>query len=106
MELPQQVLRVYGVVEHFLIECIPVRNLGAIRHTHHQNRQAGFAEKHLIQIFFVWLNIPLCGHFPAAVPEFVPIDEEIFVFGLLPFLQQILKLRRENRCVVQNKIQL
>ena len=87
MELLQQILRVYGVVEHFLIECIPVRNLGAVRHTHHQNRQARLAEEHFIQIFFSRLNIPLCGHFPAAVPELIPVDEEIFIFGRLSFLQ-------------------
>lgn len=69
MELPQQVLRVYGVVEHFLIECIPVRNLGAIRHTHHQNRQAGFAGKTSYPDIFCLAEYTPLRSFPRSRPR-------------------------------------
>ena len=77
---------------HFLIKGIPVRHLFSIRKFHHQDRQPGFAEKHLLQAAFLRLDIAFLRHGSMPFPEAVPVDEKIAVRRSLPFFHKILKL--------------
>ena len=54
---------------HFLIKGIPVRHLFSIRKFHHQDRQPGFAEKHLLQAAFLRLDIAFLRHGSMPFPE-------------------------------------
>ena len=92
----------YGraLVGYFLIEGVPVGDILAVGHAHHQDGQAGLAEEHLFEVFFVRLDVSLVGHGAVAFPEGVPVDEKVLVLGLLTVFEQILELRAEHRGMV------
>ena len=53
-----------------------------------QDRQPGFAEKHLLQAAFLRLDIAFLRHGSMPFPEAVPVDEKIAVRRSLPFFHK------------------
>ena len=100
-----QLAGVHLAVAHLLIEGVPVGHLAAVRHAHHQDGQAGLAEEHILDFFLVRLDVALFGHLAVAFQEPVPVDEEVLVAGVLAVFQQILKLGRQHRGVVQDQVE-
>ena len=76
----------------FLIEGIPVRYIFPIRETYHQNRKTRFAEEHMLDQLLIRLDVAFLCHGSLTVPEFVPVNEEITIFGIVTIFQNILKL--------------
>ena len=93
-------------IAHLLIERVPVGDLAAVRQADHQQRQAGLAQKHVLHGGRVGLDIALRRHPPVALPEGVPVDEEIAVGGGVPAAQDVLELRGEHGQVVEHEVEL
>ena len=102
--LSDQRERIDLVVDDFLIEGVPVRNVSAVRKTDHQDRQACLAEKHVFDVLFIRLNVAAFTHFAAALPELVPVDEEVAVFGCFTVFDDVLELVGQNGDVVEDEV--
>ena len=100
-----QVLGVYPVVFHLLVEGIPVGNIPAVRETYHQNWQTGLPEEHILCKLRVRPDIALGGHGPVAFPESVPVNKEIPVGGTVSVFQNVLKFPGQYGGVIQDEIQ-
>ena len=102
----QEILGIQRGIADLLVEGVPVGHVLPVRHPDHEDRQAGLAEEHVFDLFRIRPDISLFGHGAGALPEFVPVNKEIRVPGSSPVLQDVLKLGRKNRGVVQDKVQL
>jgi len=101
-----EVLGVHAWVAHLLVEGVPVGLLRAIGHADHEDRQAGLAEEHVLDEVLIGLDVALRGHLAVAVPERVPVDEEVRVLRGLPVAQDVLELRGEHGGVVEDEVEL
>ena len=89
-----------------LVEGVPIRSAGAIGEVHHEKRQAGLTEEHVLQILLTGLEDAVRADLPAARPELVPGDEEVLIFRGRALFHQILELGGEHGEVVEDEIQL
>ena len=94
------------IAKHFLIEGIPIGYLTAVGHFYHKKGKPRLSEEHILKIFIIRLYIAFGGHFPAACPELIPVDEEIRIFRILTLFKQILKLGGEDGSMIKYKIKL
>ena len=86
------ILCIQNRIFDFLIEGIPVRYIFPIRETYHQDRKTRLAEEHMLDQLLIRLDVAFLGHGSLTVPEFVPVNEEITIFGIVTIFQNILKL--------------
>ena len=101
-----EILGIHGSVTHLLVEGVPVGHFPSVRQARHQDGQARLAEEHLPDVPGFGLDISLRRHFPASGPEFVPVNEEIPVGGVVPLLQNVLELGGEHGKMIEDEVQL
>ena len=93
------------VIAHLLVEGVPVGHIPSVGETNHENGQTGLAEEHIPDQLRPGLDVPLGCHVAAALPEPVPVDEEVPVGGSIAVFQNVLELPGEYRGMVQNEVQ-
>ena len=88
-----QVLHIDLIELDLLIKGVPVAFDTAIGETKLKDRQLGFAHEQLVQILLVGHHMTALTTAAVILPELVPVDEEVRVFGIFAVFHQVDKLR-------------
>ncbi len=89
-----------------LVEGVPVEAIGAVGEANLEDGQTGFAHEQLVEVLGRRDHVAVIVEFAFALPELVPVDEEVGELGVVTVRQHVLELWRSHREMVEHEVEL
>ena len=89
-----------------LVKGVPVEAIRAVGEANLEDGQVRFAHEQPVEMLGRGDHVAVGVEVAFALPELVPVDEEVGELGLVTVRQHVLELRRSDREMVEHQVQL